>query len=188
MKNFIITALFVTSILSAQESSLENKKNELRVDAVAAIVSKKISVSYERFLGKNFSTGINLAFSNNNKVKQDFEEGHTNNNPKFEINPYFRYALSKSASSYYFAELFTSYNGGDFKEIIRLNNPASNGFYTTKISNYSDFAVGGSVGYKMYFNEKIAAEILVGYGYNLTNTDKSPDKISRVGINFGYRF
>lgn len=188
MKKFIIAAILFSGIVSAQESSLENKKNELRIDAVAAIVSKKISVSYERFLGKNFSTGVNVAFSNNDKVKQDFEEGHTNNNPKFEINPYVRYALSKSASNYYFAELFTSYNGGDFKEIIRINDQASNGYYTTKISNYSDFAIGGSVGYKMYFSEKIAAEVLVGYGYNLTNTDKSPDKISRVGINFGYRF
>lgn len=56
------------------------------------------------------------------------------------------------------------------------------------MSKYTDVALGGSVGYKMYFNESIAMEVLVGYGYNLTNTEKSPDKISRVGINIGYRF
>lgn len=188
MKKILIVALFISGIVNAQESGISSKKNEFRVDALAAIMSKKISVSYERFLGNNFSTGINIGYTNSDKVKQDFEEGYINNMSKYEFNPYFRYALSKSASRYYFAEIFASYNGGDFKEIIRLTDESNNGYYTTKVSKYTDIALGGSVGYKMYFSESIAMEVLVGYGYNLTNTEKSPDKISRVGINIGYRF
>ena len=40
----------------------------------------------------------------------------------------------------------------------------------------------------MYFKEKFALEFLVGFGRNLTNTDKSPDYMQRVGLSFGYIF
>ena len=61
-------------------------------------------------------------------------------------------------------------------------------YYTTQKSKYTDFGLGGSLGYKMYFHKSIALEFIVGFGSNLTNRDKSPDVISRVGLNLGYRF
>jgi hypothetical protein len=187
MKKIIIVLLFATGFANAQESIISDKKNEFRVDVLSAILSSKLSVSYERFLENNFSIGVNANYSDSNKLTEDFENGYTNNLAKFEINPYVRYALSKGKTSYYFAEVFTSYNGGDFKEIVREENNG-NAIYTTKTSKYTDIGAGASLGYKMYFKESIALELLVGFGYNLTNTDKSPDKISRVGINLGYRF
>ena len=175
--------------IQAQENTvLASKKNELRVDVLSAIIYTKASLSYERFFGKDFSTGFNVNFSNSNKLNDDFDNGYRNNVPKFEFNPYLRYALSKSKSRYYFAELFGSYNGGDFKEIIRLVDENNNGYYTTKKSKYTDFGLGASLGYKMYFHNSIALEFIVGFGQNLTNRDKSPDVISRVGLNLGYRF
>jgi hypothetical protein len=98
------------------------------------------------------------------------------------------FALSKSKSRYYFAEIFGSYNGGDYKEIIRIGDMAMPDYYTTQKSKYTDIGLGGSLGYKMYFHESIALEFIVGFGSNLTNRDKSPDVISRVGLNLGYRF
>ena len=74
MKKILIVALLISGIINAQESGISSKKNEFRVDVLAAIMSKKISVSYERFLGNNFSTGINIGYTNSYKVKQDFEE------------------------------------------------------------------------------------------------------------------
>ena len=76
----------------------------------------------------------------------------------------------------------------DFKEIIRISGMALPDYYTTRKSKYTDFALGGSLGYKMYFKDSIALEFIVGFGSNLTNKDKSPDVISRVGLNLGYRF
>lgn len=182
--------LFLLSLTSqAQENTiLTNKKNEFRVDILSAIVNTKASLSYERFLGKDFSTGVNINFSNSSKLNDDFDNGYRNNVPKFEFNPYLRYALSKSKNRYYFAEIFGSYNGGDFKEIIRLVDENNNGYYTTLKSKYTDFGLGGSLGYKMYFHNSIALEFIVGFGSNLTNRNKSPDVISRVGLNLGYRF
>lgn len=186
----IFCLFFLISLAShAQENTvLAGKKNEVRVDVLSAVVYQKASFSYERFFGKDWSTGFNVNFSNSNKLNDDFDNGYRNNVPKFEVNPYLRYALSKSKSRYYFAEVFGSYNGGDFKEIIRLTDENNIDYYTTKKSKYTDFGLGGSLGYKMYFSNKFAMEFIVGFGSNLTNRKKSPDVISRVGLNLGYRF
>ena len=188
MKKIFSLVLLFSLALQAQENTvLANKKNEFRVDVLSAIVYTKASLSYERFFANDFSTGFNVNFSNSNKLNDDFDNGYRNNIPKFEFNPYLRYALSKSKSRYYFAEVFGSYNGGDYKEIIRLTDNNID-YYTTKKSKYTDFALGGSLGYKMYFKDSIALEFIVGFGSNLINKDKSPDVISRVGLNLGYRF
>jgi len=189
MKKLFCLFLLISLASQAQENTiLTNKKNEFRVDVLSAIVYTKASFSYERFLGKDFSTGINVNFSNSNKLNDDFDNGYRNNVPKYEFNPYLRYALSKSKSKYYFAEIFGSYNGGDYKEIIRIQDMALPDYYITRKSKYSDFGLGGSLGYKMYFKDSFALEFIVGFGSNLTNRDKSPDVISRVGLNLGYRF
>ena len=188
MKKILIVLLLVTSYANAQEeSAISSKKNEFRIDVLSAVLSSKASISYERFLANDFSFGININYSDSKKLTEDFEDGYTNNLAKYEFNPYLRYALSKSKTRYYFAEVFGSYNGGDFKEIIRTENDGI-ATYTTKISDYTDFGAGAGLGYKMYFNDSFALELLVGFGYNFANTDKSPDKITRVGINLGYRF
>ncbi len=188
MKKIIILFLFTTLYVNAQESSISAKNNEFRVDVFSAIAFGRISLSYERFLGKNFSVNLNANFSNSNKIQNEFDGGSRNNLSKYEFNPSIRYALSKGKSSYYFVEMFTSANGGDYKEIIRAIDENGNGYYTTQFSKYTDFALGGGLGYKMYFKKAYAVELLVGFGKNLTNTIKSPDIISRVGINLGYRF
>ncbi len=119
----------------AQESTvLDNKKNEFRLDILTAIVYTKASFSYERFLGKDFSTGFNVNYSNSGKLNDDFDNGYRNNVPKFEFNPYLRYALSESKSRCYFAEVFGSYNGGDYKEIVRISGMAMPDYFTTKKS------------------------------------------------------
>lgn len=186
-KLFYLIFLLPLALLAQDNTILANKKNEFRIDILSAIVFAKASLSYERFIGKDFSTGLNANFSYNNKLNEDFDNGYRNNNPKFEFNPYLRYALSKSKSRYYFAEFFGSYNGGDYKEIIRLTENNID-YYTTYKSKYTDYGFGGSLGYKMYFHDSIALEFIVGFGKNLTNRNKSPDVISRVGLNLGYRF
>jgi hypothetical protein len=189
MKKLFSLFLLLSLSTNAQENSIiSNKKTELRVDVLAAIAYTKLSVSYERFFDNSFSTGINVNYSNSDKLNDDFDNGYRNNVPKFEFNPYVRYALSKGKTRYYFAEIFGSYNGGDYKEIVRLIDENGDAYYSTEKSQYTDFGIGGSLGYKMYFHDSFALELLVGFGSNLFNREKSPDVISRVGINLGYRF
>ena len=187
MKKLMLLLLLTSFLINGQENPISLGKNEFRIDVLSIITSGKIGVSYERFLQKDFSLGVTANFFNSKNTEDDFDAGFRNNLPSYEVNPYVRYALSKSKSRYYFAELFASANGGEFKEVVRLTDN-NIGYYTTQKTKYSDFALGGSLGYKMYFKQKIALEFLVGFGKNLFNTDKSPDVVSRVGLNLGYRF
>ena len=185
---FIPFGIIAQETQETKETAFDKKKNEVRFDVLSVITSGKFGLSYERFLGKDFSVGLHVDFSSSTKTKNDFNESSRNNLPKYEVNPYVRYALSKSKKRYYFAEVFASANGGDFKEIVKLTDANGNDYYTTEISNYSDFGLGGGLGYKMYIKDAWAIEFLVGFGSNLSNRDKSPDVISIVGLNFGYRF
>lgn len=189
MKKLFCLFLLLPFGIQAQENNpMDTRKNEFRVDILSAIVWQKASLSFERFFGGNLSTGLNVNFSNSSKLNDDFDDGYRNNVPKYEFNPFVRYKLSKGRSSFYFAEVFASYNGGDYKEIIRLVDENSNGYYTTQKSKYTDFGLGGGLGYKMYIKDSFAIEFMAGFGSNLTNRDKSPDVISRVGFSLGYRF
>jgi hypothetical protein len=188
MKKIILLLLFTSTLVTAQDFTPNPRKNEIRIDVLAVVVSTKASISYERFLNTDFSVGFNANYANSSKVKSDFDEGYLNNLPTYEFNPYVRYTLSKSKMNYYFAEVFGSLNGGEYKEIVHKIDSNLNGYYTTEKSNYTDLGAGAALGYKMYFTESFGMELLVGFGYNIINPDKSPDKISRVGINLGYRF
>jgi len=190
MKKWIFLALIAFQFSNAQETSsvLSSKKNEVKFDVLSAIAFGKYHISYERFLNKDFSVGISGGIQDSQNQKDDFYDGFERSLPKYEINPFVRYALSKSPKNFYFAEVFLSANGGKYREIARFEDGSGNGYYASKEENYSDLAIGGALGYKLYLKEKFGLELIVGAGKNLFNTDKSPEVIPHVGLNFGYRF
>jgi len=193
MKKLIFIALLFTQLMNGQEvrdsvkTDIMNQKNEVRVDLLSLIAQSKFNISYERFLGSKFSVGVSLGYIKSDKISDDFDGGYRNSLPQYEVNPFVRYKLSKSLLHFYFAEVFLSANGGEFKEIVRETN-GTTAFYTTEKSKYSDFGIGAGLGYKAYINQKFPIEVMVGFGTNLFNKDKSPDVLSRVGVSFGYRF
>ncbi len=191
MKKLLFIALLSAQFIQAQESGdspMPEGKSEVRVDLLTIALESKLNISYEYFLNRNYSVGIFLASSNSNKINDDFDSGYRNTVPKYEISPFVRYNLSKSQKSFYFAEVFASANGGDFKETVRKIDGEGNGFYVNEKSSYSDVALGAGLGYKLYIKEKFGIEFHVGFGSNLFNRDKSPDTLSRVGLALGYRF
>ncbi|MBL0012492.1 MAG: DUF3575 domain-containing protein [Flavobacterium sp.] len=191
MKKLLLLLLFSFQLVQAQDSipksPLFSKKNEIRVDVLSTVMSK-FNVTYERFLTKNYSVGVSCIFSNNKKLRDDFDEGNINNFTKYEIIPFVRYNLSQSQRSFYFAEIFADINGGDFREIVLLTDAANNNYYAVEKSKFSDLAMGAAVGYKYYIKDQIGIEFLVGFGSNLLNKEKSLDIISRVGLGVSYRF
>lgn len=191
MEKILLACLLSTGFAFAQDQEKDNpmlaKANEVRVDLLSPIAFGKAVVSYERFLNEDWSVGLSGTFTVGKKFEEDFDGGYRNTLPKYEVVPYVRYRLSKSAAHYYFIEAFVSANSGKFREILREDD-GSTGYYVISEDDYFDVALGGSLGYKIYFNQSIVLEFLVGAGYNLANTDKSPDVISRVGLNVGYRF
>jgi len=190
---FLATVLFFQFTHAQDSTAVETvspitlKKNEIKIDVLTLIARSRFHVSYERFLNKDFSVGLSASVTKSNKKEDDFENGFNKTLPQYEANPFVRYSLSKSAVSYYFIEGFLSVNGGKYKELQRLEEGGT-AYWTAVEKNYTDLAIGGALGYKLYIKEKFGIELFVGVGRNIINTDISPKYVQRVGANFGYRF
>lgn len=167
-------------------SPIVAKKNEVKIDGLNLISNGRLGISYERFLNSNFSVGITGMFLNKSSKEDKFATDDTRTLIDYQVIPYVRYALSKSAVNLYYVEAFTSINGGQFKELVKLNNGAAD-YVVTSVKDYNDVAIGASVGYKFYIKESFVVDVTIGMGKNLLHAD-SPKNISRLGINLGYRF
>ena len=167
-------------------SPIVAKKNEVKIDGLNLISNGRLGISYERFLNSNFSVGITGMFLNKSSKEDKFATDDTRTLIDYQVIPYVRYALSKSAVNLYYVEAFTSINGGQFKELVTLNNGAAD-YVVTSVKDYNDVAIGAAVGYKFYIKESFVVDVTIGMGKNLLHTD-SPKNISRLGINLGYRF
>ena len=174
------------SVTDTIASPILAKKNEVKVDVLNLVAFGKLGVTYERFLNKDFSVGITGIMFNKKSKTDDFLTDDTRTLIDYQVIPYVRYAMSKSATNLYYLEGFVNFNGGEFKELTTLNNGTADYVVVTK-SDYTDVAIGGSVGYKLYFNESFLLDLTVGIGKNLFNED-SPSTVARLGINLGYRF
>ncbi len=192
MKKLALILFLSFQFMNAQEagtkSVLAAKRNEVRIDLLSLGMFSKMNLTYERFLNDRFSAGLSGSYTNSAKVNEDFDNGNRNNSPKYEVTPFVRYNLSKGASSFYFAEIFVAANGGDFRETVLLTDENNNSYYTIQKTKYSDVAIGAGLGYKFYIKDRFGLELLVGFGSNLFNKEKSPDILSRVGLGFSYRF
>ncbi|WP_276979076.1 DUF3575 domain-containing protein [Flavobacterium filum] len=189
MKKIIFLFLFSFCLVSAQDNqSFDLGKNELKFDVFSIVAFGKVHLSYERFLSDDFSVGVSGNFNQSKSREEDFELGKNRTLEDYQIIPFVRYSLSKSQIRYYFIEVFVSSNQGKYRELERLVDENNNGYYEAVQKDYSDFAIGGAIGHKFYIKEKLGIDIFVGMGKNLFSSGESPDYISRVGINVGYRF
>jgi hypothetical protein len=189
MKKLIYIFLIISATAYAQnDSAFDLGKNELKFDVTSAIAFGKIHVSYERFISTDFSVGISGIINEGSKLEKDYTSGKSRTLEDYQIIPFVRYSLSKSQIRYYFIEVFVSANSGKYQELERLLDDNNVGFYQSVEKDYSDFAIGGAVGHKFYIKEKFSVDIFLGMGKNLFSNGESPDIVSRVGLNLGYRF
>ena len=162
------------------------KKNELKLDVLNLTAFGKLGISYERFLKQDFSIGITGMVFNKKSKNDDFLTDDTRTKIDYQVIPYVRYALSKSATNLYYLEGFINVNGGEYKELKTFNNGTADYVLITR-NDYNDVALGGAVGYKLYFKESFVLDLTVGLGKNLFQ-ENSPSTVARLGINLGYRF
>ena len=162
------------------------KKNEVKIDVLNLAAFGKLGISYEHFLNKDFSVGITGMMFNKKSKTDDFLTDDTRTLIDYQVIPYVRYAMSKSATNLYYLEGFVNINGGEYKELTTRNNGVADYVIVTR-NDYNDVALGGSVGYKLYFKESFVLDLTVGIGKNLFQ-ENSPSTVARLGINLGYRF
>lgn len=168
------------------QSSENPNRHEVRWDAVSLVASGNLNLSYEYLTDTPWSFGITAQMLVNSKKEDDFLTENTKHLAKWHVGPYVRYRLSENRKSYYFAEANALYNSGDYRYIKQHTESIIR--YESTTDSYTDVAVGGAIGYKILFNEHWGAEISAGTGWNLINTDESPDLVTRVGVRLAYRF
>lgn len=190
MKIKLFFLLFSVQCIFAQDTTAPELKgkNEIKFDVLGLIAYNKYQFGYERFFNKGISVGVNYTIADTDQAKKEFTQGNNRTLTEVEINPFLRYNLSKGKKSYYFAEFFTSFNSGKYRELERLVDTNGVGFYNSVEKNYSDVAVGAAVGYKLYIKEVVGIDLFFGAGKNLFQKDQSPSIIPRVGANIGFRF
>ena len=179
-KVFLVSFLFL-SVLATKAQETENvqvieKQNELKINAFNLIAFEYIDITYERILNEESSVGVGMLFALDNEVY-----GISDLRREFSITPYFRQFFSNKYAKGFFVEAFGMLHGGKDEFYIDDNF----GFY--EIRDYTDFALGISVGGKFVTKRGFIAEIYLGIGRDLLgNTDV--EVVGRGGISLGYRF
>lgn len=162
--------LFTIAVLMA---SLTQAQQEIKIDIFDALALKTVEVSYERYLDEQSSIGIS-ALLNFEKNSADFRY-----NEKRSITPYFRHYFTADSQWNFFGEGFFSFNFGE-KEIEITGLPST-------YEDYTDGALGVSIGTKYVSEKGMTIDIYGGAGRNLFS-DNSPVILPRVGVNIGWRF
>lgn len=158
MKRILVLAtILISSFTQAQQQ-------EISIDLGDALVMKTLEVTYEYYLNNQSSLGISGLFNFNN-ASSDLRY-----NEDSMITPYFRHYFSTNSRWNYFGEIFLGINSGE-----------KNGI------EYTDGALGVSVGSKYVSNGGLSVSILGGLGRNMF-TNQSYEIVPRFGLNVGYRF
>lgn len=186
MKNLIALLLLGFSVLAQEKESTHSY--ELRTNVLGLISQGNYNLSAEKFASKTWSYGLSIGTTQSAKQKSNFDEGNNRHLAQWELTPFVRVRLSKSNRSYYFAEAFSSINQGQYKAVIRQTDTPGNAYYLVSKGNYTDLALGGSLGYKLLLKSVIPVEFLVGFGSNILHPQQSPAVVSRVGLSVGYQF
>jgi hypothetical protein len=191
MKKFLLLFLLIcVHFVQAQHNAEKNdtlilsNKNEIRLDIGKLLFTPRLKVAYERFLNKDFSTGISVIYYGDNYGDNFFDI--SNAQKKFEIEPFARYSISKNVKRFFYVETFSSIWTGNYKEIKRLSD-GEYAFYDWTNSNFTNVAVGAAIGYKFYVNNHFCMDFNFGlssYVYSKIETEPLP----KFGINLGYRF
>ncbi|WP_165731829.1 DUF3575 domain-containing protein [Polaribacter sp. 20A6] len=178
--------LFISAISIAQEKEEQypqdiNKKHEVKLNVLGALVFEWIDVSYEYLINdeSSFGVGVLVGFDNN----EDLDEYR-----KFSLTPFYRRYFSNKFARGFFVEGFGmlhSYENNNYDVYI-----TNSGNYNTQRNDETktEFAVGISVGGKFISKKGFTTEIYLGIGRNLVGDNGSLEAVGRGGISLGYRF
>jgi len=181
MKKVFLVSLLLLSVVfvNAQENENEkvvDKQNELKINAFNLIAFEYIDIAYERILNEESSIGVGLLFGLDNEVY-----GISDLRREFSITPYYRQFFGSKYAKGFFVEAFGMLHSG--KDDFYLEED----FGRYELRDYTDFALGISVGGKFVTQRGFIAEIYLGIGRDLLgNTDV--EVVGRGGISLGYRF
>ena len=184
MKKITLILLTCFSLTAfSQEKSYqqdENKKHEVKLNALGLLTSEWIDVSYEYLINEESSFGVGLQFGldDNNIITDTYRT--------FSLTPYYRRYFSKKYARGFYVEGFGMLH--TFKDdyyIFDILLPGGNILLDEKRTN---FALGIAVGGKFVSKGGFAVDIYGGLGRNIGNNQYDYDVVGRIGISLGFRF
>lgn len=183
MKKGLLTIFVLLFIFlgNAQDetSAIDNiDKNELKWNATNLIIFSFLDGSYEYLINEESSFGVGVLVNLGNDI--DFEEYRT-----FSLTPYYRQFFSRKYAKGFFVEGFGMFNTSKetFFESQTIDRPP-----VERTENFTDFALGISIGGKFVTKRGFVAEIYAGIGRNLLNNNPFLEVVGRGGVSVGYRF
>ncbi|TCI85884.1 DUF3575 domain-containing protein [Tenacibaculum sp. M341] len=153
-------------------STFSWSQQEISIDIGDALVMKSLDISYEYYISDQSSVGVSALFNFEGKTS-DFRY-----NEESMFTPFFRHYFTKNRTWNYFGEVFFGINNGE--NTIEVSG-------VQQIENYTDGALGISIGSKYVSNGGFTVSVLAGIGRNMF-TDTAPVVVPRVGLNIGYNF
>ena len=175
MKKIVLPLLLVISTFGfSQEKEVPSfKKNELKINGTF-LIAGAVEITYERILNNESAIGISGFVSFDDDI-----------NINYYIAPYYRFYFGKKPAAGFFVEGFGMLNSTDdgiieifLGDVIDLQE-----------DNITDFALGIGVGGKFITKRNFVAELNLGVGRNLFDSDnRSLEFIGRGGISIGFRF
>ncbi len=173
MRHFLILSYLFAASLGWSQSE---KAHEIKIDALSALVTPAIEISYEYALGN--SSGVGLAtFFRLNPPNDNYRE--------FSIAPYFRQYFYNNREygqkGFYIEALLQYATGNDDAKLFGSTN-------RDKLDDYNDLGIGFGGGIKWLTTNGFSVDIGAGIGRNFKIDDASPDFFLNWGINLGYRF
>lgn len=185
-KYLVASFLFLSIGAWAQEEDtpvnldqINDKKHELRIDALEGLLIPAIDIAYEYVISRYSGVGasVYVSLSDDGDFDQDFS-----------FTPYYRqYFFNKKdfGARGFFAEGLLQYGTGEGDV---FNFDEDSGVSSIDQETWSLFGVGFAIGQKWVSRNGFVIELSVGGGRYFGAEDFAPEGFFRGGVNVGYRF
>ncbi|TDD99861.1 hypothetical protein [Flavobacterium cellulosilyticum] len=178
-KTYLLFCIMVSALVFCQETitdkptetTIFDRKHELKVGAVKLLAGPILEVTYEYIYSKNFTYGSSILvnLSKNSDYPEDFS-----------VTPFARFYFQETkeyGAKGFFVEGFAKYFAG--------NNNIN--YYSTN-EKYSAGALGLALGKKWINSSGFVFETLIGFGRTLGGNINTPEAVFRGDLFLGYRF
>jgi len=172
---FAFFILFNVQAQDTNDSSVLDKKDEIRLSVIKLLAGPIFETSYERVIDSNQGFGATLLL--NLDTKNDYLEDYS-------ITPFYRmYFQTKEdyGAKGFFVEGFASFFGGD------NDNAISSIINQTQDDKFFDVSLGLGLGKKWINTAGFVFEAKFGVGRNLLN-ESVDDFLIKGDLSIGYRF
>ncbi|MHA7059188.1 hypothetical protein ACWGOQ_0018320 [Aquimarina sp. M1] len=198
MKQTIIAfiILFSYHISSAQDQSdiphRDTSKNELSINPFNIVAFGALDLGYERILNDNSSLGFDFFYRLVEEREEDDDYDLIDTDGVFDkeiaFTTRFKYFFGNRVARGFYVEAFGMLSSGEHDNYVVVYDDQGNFVSSGDVEEeYTDFALGFSVGGKFVTRNGFFIDLGFGIGRNLFN-NKAPEIVLRPNLYLGYRF